>query len=66
MESEEPDGYVEEYENFVGTDIEGKEITVYPSNQHEQYEDMLDEEGLMTIFGDLPGYEKDPYTEDEV
>lgn len=65
MESEEPDGYAEDYENFIGTDIEGKEITVYPSKQHEQYEDALDEEGLMTIFGDLPGYEKDPYTEDE-
>ncbi|MDQ0231101.1 yteA family sporulation protein [Metabacillus malikii] len=65
MESEEPDGYVEDFENFIGTDMEGKEITVYPSNQHEKYEDELDEEGLMTAFGDLPGYEKDPYTERE-
>jgi YteA family regulatory protein len=65
MESNDPDGYVEDYENFVGTDIEGKDIKVYPSTRHKHYEEMLDEEGLMTIFGDLPGYEKDPYTEDE-
>ena len=65
MDSSDPIGYVEDYENFIGTDIEGKEIKVYPSNQHEKYEDMLDEEGLMTIFGDLPGYEKDPYTENK-
>ncbi|WP_226670285.1 TraR/DksA C4-type zinc finger protein [Metabacillus litoralis] len=65
MESDEPDGYVEDYENFIGTDIEGKEITIFPSQLHEQYEDMLDEEGLMTTFGDLPPYEKDPYTEDK-
>ncbi|MGM7720721.1 yteA family sporulation protein [uncultured Metabacillus sp.] len=65
MESNDPDGYVEDFENFIGTDIEGKEITVYPSSQHQRYEDELDEEGIMTAFGDLPGYEKDPYTEDE-
>lgn len=57
-------GYVEDFENFVGTDINGKNITVYPNNQHETYERYLDEEGTMTIFGDLPGYEKDPYTEE--
>ncbi len=66
MESQEPDGYVEDYENFVGTDIEGNEITIYPTKLHEKYEDMLDEDGLMTIFGDLPPYEKDPYTEEEL
>ncbi|MFC0273988.1 yteA family sporulation protein [Metabacillus herbersteinensis] len=64
MESDDPIGYVEDYENFVATDIEGKEITVYPSIQHKRYENTLDEEDLMTPFGDLPGYEKDPYTED--
>ncbi|WP_449537351.1 yteA family sporulation protein [Ferdinandcohnia sp. Marseille-Q9671] len=65
IESGENVGYVEDYENFVATDIEGKEIIIYPNNQHERYEDALDEEGLMTIFGDLPPYEKEPYTEDE-
>lgn len=57
-------GYVEDFENFIGTDITGRNITVYPNNQHQTYERFLDEEGTMTIFGDLPGYEKDPYTEE--
>lgn len=65
IEADEYVGYVEAYENFVATDIEGKEIIIYPNNQHEQYENMLDEEGTMTIFGDLPPYEKEPYTQDE-
>ncbi|PLR82965.1 hypothetical protein CVD25_10355 [Bacillus canaveralius] len=59
-------GYVEDYENFIGNDIEGKNITVYPHNkQHNDYEQQLDEEGIMTKFGDLPAYEHDPYVEKE-
>ena len=64
-EAEENEGYVEDYENFVGTDMYGKNITVYPNPQHEQYENALDEEGIMTSFGDLPAFEHDPYVEDE-
>ncbi|MDT0159093.1 MULTISPECIES: TraR/DksA C4-type zinc finger protein [Bacillus] len=64
IEAEENIGYVEDYENFIGTDIEGKNITVYPNAQHERYEEALDEEGIMTTFGDLPAYEHDPYVED--
>jgi YteA family regulatory protein len=63
-ESDENIGYVEDFENFVGNDMYGKEITVYPNAQHEQYENSLDEEGIMTSFGDLPAYEHDPYVED--
>jgi YteA family regulatory protein len=62
-ESEENIGYVEDYENFVGVDIEGKNVTIYP--EHEKYEKALDEEGLMTIWGDLPAYEHDPYVEED-
>lgn len=62
-EADEPIGYTEDFENFIGTDITGKEITVYPSVLHEKYEAALDEEGIMTEFGDLPAYEKEPYTE---
>ncbi|MCH1625441.1 TraR/DksA C4-type zinc finger protein [Ferdinandcohnia quinoae] len=65
IEADEPIGYVEAYENFIGTDIDGKNITIYPNTQHEIYEDSLDDEGLMTIWGDLPPYEIDPYTEEE-
>lgn len=64
-ESDENVGYVEEYENFVGVDIDGKNIMVYPNKQHERYEQSLDEEGIMTSFGDLPAYEHDPYVEDD-
>ncbi|MFE8702418.1 TraR/DksA C4-type zinc finger protein [Cytobacillus sp. FJAT-54145] len=65
IESGENVGYVEDFENFVGVDIEGKNITVYPNKQHEKYEDALDEEGIMTTFGDLPAFEHDPYVEVE-
>ncbi|MCM3568179.1 TraR/DksA C4-type zinc finger protein [Neobacillus mesonae] len=65
IEAEENIGYVEDYENFVGTDMYGKNITVYPNSQHEKYEDALDDEGIMTTFGDLPAYEHDPYVEDD-
>ncbi|HZG74137.1 MAG TPA: TraR/DksA C4-type zinc finger protein [Chondromyces sp.] len=58
-------GYVEDFENFIGNDIDGKNITVYPSAQHERYEEALDEEGIMTTFGDLPAFEHDPYVEDD-
>ena len=51
-------------ENFVGNDMYGNNITVYPNSQHERYEDTLDEEGIMTSFGDLPAYEHDPYVDD--
>ncbi|MEW4021975.1 TraR/DksA C4-type zinc finger protein [Bacillus sp. YAF8] len=53
MNSEENIGYVEDYENFIATDITGKNISVYPSRDHEKYEQELDEEGIMTTFGDL-------------
>jgi YteA family regulatory protein len=64
MENDDPTGYVEDYENFAATDIEGKNVTVYPNIQHRQYEHTLDEEGLMTPFGDLPASEKEPYSEE--
>ncbi|MCH6265971.1 TraR/DksA C4-type zinc finger protein [Neobacillus citreus] len=63
VEADENIGYVEDYENFVGNDMYGKNITVYPNPQHEKYEDSLDEEGIMTSFGDLPAYEHDPYVD---
>jgi YteA family regulatory protein len=64
IDYEENVGYTEDFENFTGNDIEGKNVTVYPNKQHEQYEEVLDEEGTMTTFGDLPAYEHDPYVED--
>lgn len=57
--------YVEAYENFIGNDSKGKKRAVYPNRRHEQYEMALDENGIMTVFGDLPPGEKSPYDEDE-
>lgn len=65
MEADENISYVEDYENFVGNDMYGDNIQVYPNAQHEEYEDRLDEEGIMTSFGDLPAFEHEPYVEDE-
>lgn len=64
IEADENIGYVEDFENFVGNDLYGNNITVYPNPQHEHYEDELDEEGIMTSFGDLPAFEHDPYVEE--
>jgi YteA family regulatory protein len=64
IEPNENHGYVEDYENFAAVDMYGKPVVIYPNKQHEKYEEMLDEEGLMTSFGDLPAYEKDPYVEE--
>jgi len=64
-EPDENEGYVEDFENFVGNDMYGNNITVYPNPQHQRYEEQLDEEGIMTSFGDLPAYEHDPYVDDD-
>ncbi|KRF67117.1 hypothetical protein ASG99_17245 [Bacillus sp. Soil768D1] len=65
VESEENIGYVEDYENFVGVDIYGKEITVYPNSQYQELKETLIEENIQTSIGDLPRYEHDPYVEEE-
>lgn len=64
-EADENISYVEDYENFVGNDMYGRNITVYPNAQHEKYENALDEEGIMTSYGDLPAFEHDPYVDDD-
>lgn len=58
-------GYIEGFENFIGVDMYGKNITVFPNREHEKYEDDLDEEGIMTTFGDLHPFEREPYVEKE-
>ncbi|MED3563041.1 TraR/DksA C4-type zinc finger protein [Bacillus xiapuensis] len=63
IEADENIGYVEDFENFVGNDMYGKNIKVYPNPQHEHYEAALDEEGIMTSFGDLPAFEHDAYVD---
>ncbi|MFX3623751.1 MAG: TraR/DksA C4-type zinc finger protein [Ectobacillus sp.] len=53
VDSEEPKGYVENFENFIGTDIYGKNPQVYPGDDHEEYEDMLDDYTERAFTGDL-------------
>lgn len=59
------EGFTEDYESFVATDIEGKNQTVYPSKQHEQYEEALDDEGVEAPFGDVPYHKTDGYVDEE-
>jgi YteA family regulatory protein len=44
VNAKDDDGYVEDYEGFVATDITGKEVNVIPNKKHEEYEDELDAE----------------------
>ena len=41
-------------ETFLATDITGNKRMVYTSKKHEAYEEMLDDEGLETLWGDVP------------
>ena len=64
LNSDEHIGYVEDIENFAGNDIDGRNVQIYPTAELEQLKDILDEEGIMTTFGDLKPYEEHPYTEE--
>lgn len=63
IESDERVGYVEDIESFIATDIEGKNVTVYPNPTHEEYESMLDEDEVMSVTGNLGGPEIDSIDE---
>ncbi|ANB62117.1 yteA family sporulation protein [Anoxybacteroides amylolyticum] len=62
-EADEPVGYVEAFENFAAVDLYGHPLPLYPTREHEQLEERLDREKLTSTIGDLPAYEKEPYTE---
>ncbi|MBW8349238.1 TraR/DksA C4-type zinc finger protein [Bacillus sp. IITD106] len=59
------DGFVEEYETFTGTDIDGKDIKSYNSEEKMEYEEILDKEGIEAPFGDVPYKYTDGYVDDE-
>lgn len=44
IDNQDPVSSVEELEDFIGTDIHGNNVTVYPNIMHERYESVLDEE----------------------
>ena len=58
------EGFTEDIESFIATDITGEEITIYPSKSHEQYEDMLDDEDIESIIGNIPLHKTDGYEEE--
>jgi YteA family regulatory protein len=65
IDADENEGYVEDFENFTGNDMSGKNIQVYRNDEYKEYEHTLDEKNMMTQFGDLPASEHDPYVEDD-
>ncbi|MFJ8528274.1 TraR/DksA C4-type zinc finger protein [Bacillus sp. NPDC094106] len=53
VDAEEPRGYVEDFENFIGTDMYGKNPQVYATEAHEEYEQMLDDFEKRAFNGEL-------------
>lgn len=64
INSDEPVSYVEDYENFTGVDMYGNNVHVYPNAAHEEYEEDLDEAGMMSVAGEIHYSEEDSYLED--
>ena len=57
VNSEENVGYVEDFENFIGTDMYGKNPQVFATEEHEEYEQMLDDFEDRTFKGELSSNE---------
>lgn len=53
INGEEHVGYVEDFENFIGTDIHGKNPQIFATEEHEEYEQMLDDFEERTFKGEL-------------
>lgn len=64
-DDDETEGFTEDMESFVGTDMDGKNTKAYPSKAHEEYEDMLDENDMESTIGDIPYKERDSYVSDK-
>lgn len=65
VEEDERIGYVEDIESFIGTDIEGKEIKIYPNAVHQLYEAQLDSEDVMSVTGNLGAAELESFENKE-
>ncbi|VEF47140.1 TraR/DksA family transcriptional regulator [Bacillus freudenreichii] len=57
------DGFTEEYEMFTGNDITASESKVFQTEKEREYEDILDDAGTDTTFGDLPYKYTDGYVD---
>lgn len=62
-DAEDLDGFTEDIETFIATDITGKEVFIVPSEKQEMYEQQLDDEGLEAPFGDVHYHKTDGYEE---
>ncbi|ONK23999.1 molecular chaperone DnaK [Bacillus sp. VT-16-64] len=62
---DEREGAPEQYETFVGTDIEGDDIQIYSSENEREYVEKLDEEGIESPIGDIPYRKTDGYVDDK-
>lgn len=61
----ENDGFTEEYESFLGNDINGKNPKAFRSKKQEEYEARLDEEHIESQLGDVPYKQSDGYVKDQ-
>ncbi|RLQ97838.1 TraR/DksA C4-type zinc finger protein [Falsibacillus albus] len=59
------EGFTEDYESFVGSDMEGNQRKVYPSKKHEEYEEMLEAADMESPIGNIPYKRGDSYIDDE-
>ena len=58
------EGFTEDIESFISTDIEGDDVIIQPSKVHERYEQMLDDEDIESTIGDIPYHQTDGYVEE--
>ncbi|MBA4537402.1 TraR/DksA C4-type zinc finger protein [Bacillus aquiflavi] len=64
-ESHDDEGFTEDIETFLATDMTGTKIEVYPSKKHEEYEASLDKENIESIIGNIPYKQKDGYVDNK-
>lgn len=62
---DENDGFTEDYESFLGNDMNGKNRKAYNSKQQEEYEETLDEDNIESPLGDVPYKRSDGYVDKE-
>ncbi|WP_409302322.1 TraR/DksA C4-type zinc finger protein [Peribacillus sp. SCS-155] len=62
---DESNGFTEDYEGFIGTDINGKNSRAFSTKQERQYEETLNNEGMESKLGDIPYRQRDSYLEDK-
>jgi YteA family regulatory protein len=59
------EGAPEQYETFVGTDIEGDDIEIYSTENKQEYMDKLDDAGVESPIGDIPYRRTDGYVDED-